>query len=109
MWNSVTTPVIQVTWAGVELPIRHTVSWAGTEPDEEFVPLLDPHPAATAVRAEAARIAAAAFLFLTLLSPFASCWHSMLVWAGEPSACAGTPPSARPPDMFWAGFGYGLN
>jgi len=26
LWNWVTTPFIQLTWAGVELPIRHTVS-----------------------------------------------------------------------------------
>ena len=102
MWNCVTTPFIQVTWAGVELPIRHTVSWAGTEPDEDVVPLLDPHPAARAVRAEAARMAAAAFLFLTLLSPFGSCWHSVLVWgAGEPQTGASTPWSpGPPPDKF---------
>jgi len=25
-------------------------------------------------------MAAAAFLFLTLLSPFWSCWHSVLIW-----------------------------
>jgi len=80
LWNCVTTPFIQVTCAGVELPIRHTVSWAGTEPDEDDVPLLDPHPAARAVRAEAAMTAAAAFLFLTLLSPFGSRWHSVLIW-----------------------------
>ena len=60
-----TIPFIQVTCAGVEFPIRQTVSWAGTEPDEEDGVLLDPHPAARAVRAEAARMAAAAFLFLT--------------------------------------------
>ena len=80
MWNWVTTPSIQVTCAGVELPIRHTVSWPGTEPDEdEDGELLDPHPAAKAVMAEAARMATAAGLFLTVLSPFASSWHSVLV------------------------------
>lgn len=81
MWNCVTTPSIQLTWAGVELPIRHTVSWAGTEPDEDDdVEPPDPHPAARAVRAVAARMATAAGLFLTVLSPFASSWHSVLVW-----------------------------
>ena len=80
MWNSVTTPFIQVTWGGVELPIRHTVSCAGTEPDDDDDGvLLDPHPAARAVRAVAARMATAAGLFLTVLSPFASSWHSVLV------------------------------
>jgi hypothetical protein len=55
------------------LPIRHTVSWPGTEPDEDDDgELLDPHPAAKAVMAEAARMATAACLFLTVLSPFAS-------------------------------------
>jgi hypothetical protein len=101
LWNCDTTPFIQVTCAGVELPIRHTVSWAGTEPDEDVVPLLDPHPAARAVRAEAARMAAAAFLFLTLLSPFGSCWHSVLIWGRWAAAGASIAwSSARLPDRF---------
>ena len=46
--------------------------------------------------------AATAFVFLTSTSPFASSWHGVFVWAGEPQAGAGTPPGARPqlPDMF---------
>src|ERR1700723_4250389 len=31
LWNSATTPFIQVTWAGTEPPIRQTVSVAGAD------------------------------------------------------------------------------
>src|SRR6202000_810732 len=41
LWNSVTTPFIQVTWAGTEPPMRQTVSVEGADeaPPEELVPL----------------------------------------------------------------------
>jgi hypothetical protein len=85
----------------VEFPIRQTVSWAGTEPDEEDGVLLDPHPAARAVRAEAARMAAAAFLFLTFAVSLrvvqAQGW---LVRAGEPVDGAGAA-RRRPPVTGW--------
>jgi hypothetical protein len=46
--------------------------------------------------------AAAAFLFLTLLSPFGSRWYSVLIWgAGGLQTGASTPWSpGPPPDKF---------
>ena len=69
MWNCATTPFIQVTCCGVEDPIRHTVSCAGT-PEEAAVPpvLLDPQAAASPVSAVAAEMATAARLSLTACS-----------------------------------------
>jgi hypothetical protein len=61
----VTIPFIQVTCSGVDDPIRHTVSWAGTPEDEAAVPLLDPQAAASPVSAVAAEMATAARLSLT--------------------------------------------
>jgi len=61
----VTIPFIQVTCWGVDDPIRHTVSWAGTPEDEAAVPLLDPQAAASPVSAVAAEMATAARLSLT--------------------------------------------
>ena len=63
-----TTPFIQVTCCGVEEPIRHTVSWAGTPEDVAAVPLLDPQAAASPVSAAAAEMATAARLSLTACS-----------------------------------------
>ena len=69
MWNCVTTPFIQLTCSGVEDPIRHTVSCAGTPAAEPVVPLLlDPQAAASPVSAVAAEMAMAARLSLTACS-----------------------------------------
>ena len=64
-----TTPLIQLTCCGVEDPIRHTVSWAGTPEDVAAVPLLlDPQAAASPVSAVATEMATAARLSLTACS-----------------------------------------
>jgi hypothetical protein len=65
----VTTPFIQLTCYGVEDPIRHTVSCAGTAVDDPAFPvLLDPQAAASPVSAVAAEMATAARLSLTACS-----------------------------------------
>jgi hypothetical protein len=63
LWNCDTTLFIQLTCWGVEAPMRHTVSWAGTvdEDDDEEPP--EPQPAASS--AAAATLAAAAGLNFT--------------------------------------------
>jgi len=62
------TPFIQLTCGGVDDPIRHTVSWAGTPEDDPVVPLLEPQAAASPVSAAAAGMATAARLSLTACS-----------------------------------------
>jgi hypothetical protein len=37
LWNSATTPFIQVTWDGTEPPIRQTVSVDGADDDDDDV------------------------------------------------------------------------
>ena len=73
MWNWLITLFIQVTCAGVEEPIRHTVSCVGTA-DEDVDPAddepLELQPAmARAAAATEAAIAAGVFLSLTAGSP----------------------------------------
>jgi hypothetical protein len=73
LWNWLTTLFIQVTCAGVEEPIRHTVSCAGAA-DEDVDPAddepLELQPAmARAAAATEAAIAAGVFLSLTAGSP----------------------------------------
>src|SRR5690242_21759874 len=75
LWNSLTTPFIQVTWAGTDAPIRQTISLAGADdpdpvPDE---PPLEPHPAipaAAPASMTAAPAAVADLLRFTAVSPF---------------------------------------
>ena len=72
MWNCATTPFIQVTWDGTEVPIRQTTSLAGAEEPELDVPL-EPQPAmpaAAPASATAAPIAAADLVKFTARSPF---------------------------------------
>jgi len=73
LWNWLTTPFIQETCAGVEEPIRHTVSCVGAD-DEDVDPVVDEplelQPAmARAAAAPSAAIAAGVFLSLTAGSP----------------------------------------
>jgi hypothetical protein len=73
LWNWLITLFIQVTCAGVEEPIRHTVSCVGTA-DEDVDPAddepLELQPAmARAAAATEAAIAAGVFLSLTAGSP----------------------------------------
>jgi hypothetical protein len=73
LWNWRITPFIQVTCAGVDEPIRHTVSCAGAA-DEELDPVVDEPPElqpaiARAAAAPSAAIAADVFLSLTAGSP----------------------------------------
>ena len=86
LWNSATTPFIQVTWDGTEPPIRHTVRVDGADALLDAAPVaallavllvLELQPAmASAAAAAPAAAAIAADLFL---SPT----------AGTPSASAG--------------------
>src|SRR5215468_2606232 len=62
------TPFIQLTCGGVDDPIRHTVSWAGTPEADPVVPLPEPQAAASPVSAAAAGMATAARLSLTACS-----------------------------------------
>ena len=64
MWNWDTTPFIQVTWAGVEAPVRHTVSEAGAaELDDADDGEPEPQPAtANAAVAQSATAASPAGL-----------------------------------------------
>ena len=73
MWNWLITLFIQVTCAGVEEPIRHTVSCAGAA-DEDEDPVVDEPPElqpamARAAAVPSAAIAAGVFLSLTAGSP----------------------------------------
>jgi hypothetical protein len=75
LWNCATTPFIQVTSDGTEAPIRHTVSCAGAEEEEEVAPavdeLLELQPAiASAAAAPSAASAAGVFLSPTAGTPF---------------------------------------
>jgi hypothetical protein len=71
LWNSATTPFIQVTWDGTDAPIRQTTSLLGTaeEPDDGLL-LPEPQPAAAPASMAAAPNAAADLVNLTAGSPF---------------------------------------
>src|SRR5260370_33947843 len=59
LWNCATTPVIHVTWAGVDAPMRHTVSCVGAA-DDVVVLRLEPHAAAATNTIGAPAVTAAA-------------------------------------------------
>src|SRR5512142_1137631 len=63
LWHCATTPFIQVTWAGVDAPMRHTVSCAGAAvlPEDAGALLLEPQ-AAAAIRTIGATAVTAATL-----------------------------------------------
>jgi len=76
LWNSATTPFIQVTWDGTDDPMRQTVSWLGAA-EEDVVPPLpelvaELQPAAASA---AAAQAAAAVILSRTAGVLTSCWQ----------------------------------